>query len=111
LTCTILPPRGCHGGQPFDLLKDRALDFREAHGHPEAAEVLAVRESRVGADADAAAERQADGPRHGVLVARVGAASHVGRGDELHQRGRVRGILHLAHVAVEVQDHGAGLHL
>src|SRR5439155_5998724 len=69
-----------------------------------ASEVGPVRITGMRANAHSPLQRQPCSALHGSLIARVSAARDIRRGDELHERGFVRPILQLAHVAIEV-DH------
>src|SRR5579883_32464 len=103
-TYSILPQPCDDLLQPADLLVDGIGDLRRRHRHFQPAEVGAVGIARVRANPHPARQREPRGPLHGALIARMAAAGDVGRGNVLHQRGFVRRVLELAHVAVEI-DH------
>ncbi len=77
--------RRAHRGQGPQLLGQGTLQLVAVDVHGPAAEALAVGVGRVRPHPHAVLERGRDGRRHGLLVARVAAARHVGAGHEPEQ--------------------------
>lgn len=98
--------------QRAQLIKNMRLQFRQFHVDPAPAEAHAVGKADMRAQIDPVILGQTDGAVHDDRIARVITAGDIGRTDLRHQRivvGDAIGTETLAHVGIDVDDHGCSI--
>jgi len=96
----------CDGVERAELANQEILDVLSSQLHWTTAKALPIVKTRMRADSDPVPLGEGDGRPHGVRVARVQSAGHVGRGHQRHQD-RVRFCVSLTNVDIEVDlPHG-----